>query len=413
MTSSSRVGWEGSWILSGHFRRGSPPGSKKHSLISYGEGMVCSGISAPGKALLFRVLILFAVFLLMGQAYGARIKDIAEIQGVRKNQLIGYGLVVGLDGSGDGKDAPFTLQSMVGMLEKMGMTVNVENIDVDNVAAVMVTAELPAFARAGTRIDATVSSIGDAESLYGGTLLFTPLKAADGEVYAIAQGPVSIGGFSAGGAKAKIQKNFPTVGRVIGGALVEQEVKTGFAQKKALTLTLRNPDFTTASRVRDSINKALLRPAAYTLDSGTVEIKVPEKYIGNIVELVTLIEGLGVNPDSSSKVVISERTGTVVIGQNVRISTIAIAHGNLSIEVKETADVSQPMPFSEGETKVVPETQLSVKEDKSKLFLVKSGVSISELVRALNALGVSPRDLITIFQTIKAAGALQARLEIM
>ncbi|UCF95336.1 MAG: flagellar basal body P-ring protein FlgI [Desulfobacterales bacterium] len=344
----------------------------------------------------------------------ARIKDIAQFKGVRQNQLVGYGLVVGLDGTGDSDKAKFTIQSMASLLEKMGVTVQPGDIKVDNVAAVMVTAELPPFARAGSRIDVLVSSIGDAANLQGGTLLFTPLKAADGNVYAVAQGAVSTGGFGAGGASgSKVQKNFPTVGRVVGGAFVEKEVSSDFMQRKFLTLTLHRPDFTTASRVAQAINDALFGPVALTADAGTIQVEVPDRYVGNPVGLVTLIEGLGVTPDQVSKVIINERTGTVIMGENVRIATIAIAHGNLSIQIKETQEVSQPLPFSEGETTVTAESDLRIQEGNAPLFLVESGVSIGEVVRALNALGVSPRDLIAIFQALKAAGALQAELEIM
>jgi len=300
---------------------------------------------------------------------------------------------------------------MSSMLEKMGISVDANDIDVDNVAAVMVTANLPPFAKPGSRIDAMVSSIGDAESLYGGTLLLAPLKAANGKVYAVAQGPVVIGGFSAGGSTAKVQQNFPTVGRIIEGALVENEVPSDFCQDRILTLALRHPDFTTVSRMADAINAVLYDRAAQTPDAGTVEVKVPEKYLGNLVELVSLIEGLDVTPDSIAKVIINERTGTVVIGKDVRISTIAIAHGNLSVAIKETSDVSQPLPFSRGRTTVVPDTDISVKEGKKKLMIMEAGVSIGELIRALNALGVSPRDLITIFQALRASGALHAELE--
>jgi flagellar P-ring protein precursor FlgI len=356
--------------------------------------------------------ILIILFFLAGHAHAVRIKDIAHIKGVRKNQLVGYGLVVGLDGTGDGNKSEFTLQSMSSMLEKMGVRVDPDDVDVDNVAAVMVTADLPPFAKPGGRVDALVSSISDAESLYGGTLLFTPLKGADGQVYAVAQGPVITGGFSASGSGAKIQKNFPTVARIISGAVVEKEIHSNFSQNEALSLALHIPDFTTVSRVAEAINRALYDRVARTPDSGTVEIKVPEKYLGNLVELITLIEGLNITPDSVAKIVINERTGTVVIGKDVRITTIAIAHGNLSIAIKETADVSQPLPFSRrGRTVVTSDTDIKVKEEKNKLMLIESGVSIGELVRGLNALGVSPRDLITIFQAIRASGALQAELE--
>lgn len=359
------------------------------------------------------VLISVIVTLFVNSAHAVRIKDIIDIEGVRKNPLVGYGLVVGLNGTGDDNKSEFTVQSMASMLEKMNITVKAEDIKVDNVAAVMVTADLPPFARVGSRIDVLVSSIGDADNLQGGTLLFTPLKAADGKVYAVAQGPVSTGGFSVGGAGGKVQKNFPTVGRVVGGAMIEREILSNFNQKRILSLTLRNPDFTTASRVAESINAALYEQVAKTPDAGTIQVRISEKYSGNIVGLVTLIEGLDVTPDTTSKIVINERTGTVVMGGNVRISTIAIAHGNLSIQIKESQDVSQPLPFSQGETVVTPETEFLVEEEKSKLFLVEFGVTIAEVVRALNALGVSPRDLIAIFQAIKAAGALKAELEII
>jgi flagellar P-ring protein precursor FlgI len=361
------------------------------------------------------ILTVTAVFCFTGQAFGVRIKDIAEIKGVRQNQLVGYGLVVGLNGTGDSDDAVFTIQSMASMLEKMGVTVKAEDIEVDNVAAVMVTADLPAFARSGSRIDVLVSSIGDAENLQGGTLLFTPLKAADQQVYAVAQGPISTGGFAVGSASGSgVQKNFPTVGRVVNGALIEKEVPNKFNQKQSLTLTLHSSDFTTSSRVARAINIAFYDQIARCHDAGTIEVKVPEKYMGNVVALVTMIESLGVTPDTVSKVIINERTGTVVMGENVRISTVAIAHGNLSIEIKEDSNVSQPLPFSRrGETVVTPDSEVLVQEGNNPIFLVNSGVSIAAVVKALNALGVSPRDLIAIFQALKAAGALQAELEII
>jgi flagellar P-ring protein FlgI len=346
-------------------------------------------------------------------ANAARIKDITQIQGVRQNQLVGYGLVVGLNGTGDGDKARFTVQSLVSMLEKMGVTLNLLDIKVKNVAAVMITADMQPFSRPGMRMDVSVSSIGDAKDLQGGTLLFTPLKAADGQTYAIAQGPVSTGGFSAQGAGAGTQKNFPTVGRVAGGALIEKEVSSGFKNKESLLLTLNHQDFTTATRVAESINTAFSSPIARTSDSGGIEVRVPIKYADNLVGFVTFIEGLGVTPDVESKVVVNERTGTVVIGENVRISRVAIAHGNLSIQIKESADVSQPLPFSQGKTVVTPDTNVSVKEEKNPIFLMENGASIGEIVRALNALGVTPRDLISIFQALQAAGALQAKLEIM
>jgi flagellar P-ring protein precursor FlgI len=352
-------------------------------------------------------------FCLASGADAARVKDITQIQGVRQNQLVGYGLVVGLNGTGDGDKARFTVQSLVSMLEKMGVTINSLDIKVKNVAAAMITADMPPFSRPGTRMDVSVSSIGDAKDLQGGTLLFTPLKAADGQTYAIAQGAISTGGFSASGAGATAQKNFPTVGRVVGGALIEKEVSTDFKNKESLLLTLNHQDFTTATRVAESINTAFSSHLAKTSDSGSIEVLVPPKYADNVVGFITAIESLAVTPDVESKVVVNERTGTVVIGENVRISKVAIAHGNLSIQIKESADVSQPLPFSQGRTVATPDTNLAVKEEKAPIFLMEAGTSIGEIVRALNALGVTPRDLISIFQALQAAGALQAKLELL
>jgi len=294
-------------------------------------------------------LIFITLFVFSSYAHATRIKDLAGIKGVRENQLVGYGLVVGLNGAGDGKDSKFTFQSLASMLERMGVTVNAKDIEkAENVAAVMVTADLPAFANVGTRLDVTVSSIGDASSLTAGTLLVTPLKGADGKVYAVAQGPINTDAFSVGGKAASVSKNFPTVARIVGGAIIENEIPYDFVNKGSLFLTLPMPDFTNAARMAKTINSALKGSVARTLDAGTIEVEVPEEYSGRTVELVAMIEQLDVTPDRSSMVVFNERTGTVVIGENVRISTVAIAHGNLSIEIKETAGRSQPMPFSQG-----------------------------------------------------------------
>jgi flagellar P-ring protein precursor FlgI len=358
--------------------------------------------------------LLFLLIIATG-VQAARIKDIANIRGVRQNQLFGYGLVVGLDGTGDGNKSLFTVQSLSSMLERMGVTINPDEVKVKNVAAVMITAELPPFARTGSRIDVLVNSIGDAKNLQGGTLLLTPLKGADGNVYAVAQGPISTGGFSYGkGTGTGVQKNFPTVGRIVGGALIEREIANNFNRREELTLALHTPDFTTATRVARAINSAFGDVMAQAPDAGTIKVKVPDLYRGRSVELVALIENLGVTPDMVSKVIINERTGTVIMGENVRISTIAIAHGNLSIEVNQQDNVSQPLPFSRGgQTVVTSDRTMQVQEGQNPLFLVESGVSIGEVVRALNALGVSPRDLIAIFQALKAAGALQAELQII
>jgi flagellar P-ring protein precursor FlgI len=363
-----------------------------------------------------RYILVFAALTLSmaSPAWPVRIKDIADIKGVRNNQLVGYGLVVGLDGTGDGKKSLFTIQSMATMLEKMGVSLDAGDIAVSNVAAVMVTANLPPFARAGGRIDALVSSIGDAKNLQGGTLLMTPLKAANGSIYAVAQGPVNTGGFAAEGMGSSVQKNFPTVGRVIGGAIVEREVELAFNQRRKLTLSLHKPDFTTATRMTRAINGLFYDRVAEAQDAATVRVKVPMAYMGNIVQLMARIETLDIRPDTMARVIINERTGTVVMGENVRLSTIAIAHGNLSIVIKESPEVSQPAPFNEsGETVVTPNTDLTVNEEARQLVLMPAGASIGDVVSALNALGVSPRDLIAIFQAIKAAGALQAELEVI
>ena len=362
--------------------------------------------------------IMIGLFVVIGlgwhsDAGAVRLKDIAEINGVRMNQLVGYGLVVGLDGSGDGKKATFTVQSMASMLEKMGVTVDRRDIQVKNVAAVMVTAKLPPFTKRGNRIDVLVSSIGDANNLQGGTLMLTPLKGIDGKVYAVAQGPVNTGGFGAGGAASSVVKNFPTVGRVLSGAIIEREVANDFGSRDSLQFSLHNPDFNTAARIVDAINAQFAKPIARAEDAGTIEISIPDRYMGNTVPLLASLSTLEVEPDNEAKVVINERTGTVVMGEQVRIATIAIAHGNLSIVVREDLNVSQPQPFSDGQTVASPSTQLNVQEDANQLIVVPKGVSIGAVVNALNALGVTPRDLIAIFQAIKAAGALQADLEVI
>ena len=376
-------------------------------------------LNEPDRKTAHFILRLAAALLLVlgltGLLHAARIKDIASFRGVRSNQLVGYGLVVGLAGTGDGDDAVFTLQSMSSMLEKMGVTVSPDDIKVKNVAAVMVTAELPPFARSGSRMDALVSSIGNAKTLGGGTLLMTPLKGADGQVYAVAQGPVATGGFLvSSGAGDKVAKNFPTVGRVVQGVSVEREIPFDLNQKDSLMLALNKPDFTTATRVAQAINAGLSVNVARTQDSGTVHVAVPPGYSGNIAALIAAVEGLSVTPDNVSRVVINERTGTVIMGENVRIAKVAIAHGNLSVEIKQSFDVSQPMPLSNrGQTVVTPDAQTTVKEGRAPLQVLEAGVSIGEVVRALNALGVTPRDLISILQALKAAGALQADLEII
>ena len=348
-------------------------------------------------------------------AQAARIKDLTSIKGVRTNQLTGYGLVVGLDGTGDKSGTEFTIQSLVNMLERMGINVDKKDVSVKNVAAVVVTAKLPPFARIGSKMDVVVSSIGDAKSLVGGTLLFTPLRGADGNVYALAQGPISVGGVGASGASgSSVTKNHLLAARIAGGATIEREVAFSLNGKKDLTLTLLNPDFTTALRMSETINAAMGEDVSKALDSGTLELNVPETYREDISRFLANVETLEVDPDTVARIVVNEKTGTVVIGRNVRISTVAVSHGNLSITIKETQNVSQPRPFTEiGQTVVTPESDIEIRESDNQLMVIDGGATIGELVRALNAIGVTPRDLISIFQSIKAAGALHAELEII
>lgn len=361
-------------------------------------------------------LCLIAPASVQANALQTRIKDIVDVEGVRDNMLVGYGLVVGLNGTGDSlNNSPFTEQSLIGMLERLGVNVRGQKVRTDNVAAVMVTATLPPFSRQGTRIDINVSSLADAEDLRGGTLLVTPLLGADGEVYAVAQGPVSTGSFSAKGDGASVVKGVPTAGRIPSGGLIERELEFNLSALGSLKLSLRNPDFTTAVRIADAVNAHLGKGTAVAEDPKTVRVAMAEKYRNDAVGLISEIEGLRVVPDHPAKIVIDEVTGTIVMGSNVRISTVAIAQGNLTIRITENPQVSQPNPFSEqGETVVVPRTDIEVDEDKDKrMTVVNEGVTLQELVAGLNALGVGPRDVISILQSIKAAGALQAELEIL
>ncbi|MCA3254782.1 MAG: flagellar basal body P-ring protein FlgI [Alphaproteobacteria bacterium] len=345
----------------------------------------------------------------------SRIKDIVEVENVRENQLVGYGLVVGLAGTGDNpRNAPFTTQAVASMLERMGVTVRPNDMKPANIAAVMVTANLPAYARKGGRVDVQVAALGDATSLQGGTLIATPLLGLDGEAYAVAQGSVQVSGFSARGAAATVSRGSTTSARVPGGAIVEREVGFGFAGQDQVKLALRNPDFTTAQRVAQAINAALGTPAATPLDPGTVELRTPQGWQGGIVSLVTRIERLPVDVDQTARIVIDEASGTVVMGADVRISKVAIAQGNLTISVAEAPQVSQPNGLSKtGETAIVPRTAISVEDGSGKsMAVIDGGASLRDLVAGLNALGVSPRDLITILQSLRAAGALQAEIEV-
>jgi flagellar P-ring protein precursor FlgI len=361
--------------------------------------------------LLASLMILPAQFAASSAQASSRIKDIASFEGVRENQLVGYGLVVGLNGTGDDlkKKAVFTRESLIGMLDRLGVNARSTDLETKNVAAVMVTANLPPFARQGSGIDVTVSSLGDATSLQGGTLLVTPMVGADGEIYAVAQGQVTTGGFSAQGQAESIVKGVPTSGRISEGGIVEREVPFDLAALHDVKIALRNPDFTTAQRIADAINGAMGPGSAKPLDSGTVELNLG-MHAGDPAAAITSIEQLPIDPDTPARVVIDETTGVIVIGDNVRISKVAIAQGNLTIRVTETPQVSQPSPFSNtGVTTTVPRTNISVNQDQNrKLEVLKPGVTLEELVAGLNSLGIGPRDMISILQSIKVAGALQA-----
>src|ERR1700682_3250272 len=365
---------------------------------------------------LFATCAALAALALSAVSAGAtsRIKDLANIEGVRQNQLVGYGLVVGLNGTGDTlNNIPFTKQSLQAMLERMGVNIRGATIRTGNVAAVMVTGNLPAFGTQGTRMDVTVSALGDSKNLQGGTLLVTPLLGADGNVYAVAQGSVAISGFQVEGEAAKIVRGVPTVGRISNGAIIEREIEFALNKLNQVRLALRNADFTTAKRIAAAINDYIGAPIAEPLDPSTVQISLPAKAAGNVVALLTEIEQLQVDPDLAAKVVIDERSGIIVMGRDVRVSTVAGAQGNLTVPISETPQVSQPQPFARGQTVVVPRSRVGVSEDGKRLAVVKEGVSLQQLVDGLNSLGIGPRDLIAILQAIKAAGAIQADIEVM
>ena len=340
-----------------------------------------------------------------------RLKDIAKIEGERGNQLVGYGLVVGLDGTGDTQQATFTVQSVANMLQKFGIAVPTGKMKIKNVAAVMVTASLPPFIRSGSRIDVLVSSLGDAKSLQGGTLMQAPLQAADGSVYAVAQGSVSIGGFMAGGGGNTVTKNHPTAGRIPEGAIVEKEVPASLSDGKSLNVLLANPDFATAAGVAQTINGKLGAGTASALDAATVRVAVGDP--SNLVGLIADIGELTVTQSSVAKVIVNERTGTVIIGGSVKLSPVALSHGNLSVEITTEQQVSQPAPISGGQTAIVPQTNVQATEESNKLMVLNAGSTLEDLVSGLNELKVTPRDIIAILQALKEAGALHAELEIM
>lgn len=378
--------------------------------------------------------LLLILLFLTANAQAARIKDIAGIGGVRDNQLIGYGLVVGLMGTGDNVKNGFTRETIANMLSRQGMSMRDRTPNSKNIAAVMVTAQLPPFARVGARIDVTVSSIGDASSLQGGQLLMTPLRAVNGDVYAIAQGALVLGGFSANGANASMTKNQTNVAIVANGALVEKEVPYAFGREDHFTIQLFAPDFSTAVKLAATVGQSVDGVTARAMDSGTVLVTMQEPSPDGLTGLIARVENIDVPVETAAFVVMNEKTGTVVMGENVRISTVAVAHGNLSIQIKESVNVSQPAPFSPkapdngkvvkdakngtivapgAQTVVTKDTALTAQEEKKQLMVVPGGVTIQDVVTALNAIGVTPRDLITILQTIKAAGALQADLRVI
>lgn len=362
----------------------------------------------------FSLFLISFVGMMSDLAWTARIKDIARFSGDRYNMLVGYGLVVGLNGTGDKEKTQFTVSTLANLLDNMGIKVDPSQIKIKNVAAVMVTAKLPPFARQGMKVDVQVSSIGDAKSIVGGTLLMTPLQGADGQIYGVAQGPISVGGFAFGGAGGGgVQQNHPTVGYIPNGALIERDIPVSYEGVEYLRLTLNQPDFTSAKKVADTINKNFGNGIANPEDAANVKLKIPEGYSKNLIDFMATVEGLEIIPDTVARIVINERTGTVVMGENVRIAPVAVAHGNLTVTITEQPYVSQPLPFSPGQTVVVPQTQVEVKEQKAHLAVVGGGVTISQVVEGLNALGATPRDLINILQAIKAAGALQAELEII
>lgn len=359
---------------------------------------------------LLAVIIAGLLSVSIAQAGPVRIKDLVDFDGVRGNDLVGYGLVVGLDGSGDGlRNAPFTEDIMTNILERLGVNVTGEQFRPKNVAAVLVTATLPAFARAGGQIDVTVSAIGDAKSLMGGTLIMTPMNAADGQIYAVAQGTIIAGGATAEGDAGRVTQGVPTSGVIPSGGRVERELTFQLNALSNLRLALREADFTTAGRIEQAINRNFGRRVAVMLDSGTVQLDVPATRMRSVAHALGRIENIEVQPERKARVVVDQRSGTIVMGEDVRISRVAVSQGNLTLRIQETPIVVQPNPFSQGETVVVPRTNAAIQEEPGVgLAEVQEGASLSEVIAGLNALGVSPRDMIDILKSIKAAGALHA-----
>jgi flagellar P-ring protein FlgI len=368
------------------------------------------------KALGFYFLFFIFYFCLSAEA--ARLKDVAHVEGFRSNQLFGYGLVVGLNGTGDKQNTEFTVQTLANLLQDYNIRVSPNDVRVKNVAAVMVTAEVPPFVQPGTKLDATISSVGDAGSLSGGVLLLTPLKGPDGRVYAVAQGPVSLGGgYTALGVGAKVSKNHQTSGRITSGVLLERPIASGMIGNDGLVrINLAQPDFTTAKLISEAISNSSLKVAAQPISPGVITIALPEGFKANPVAFISALESVEIAPDSPARIVVNERTGTVIIAKNVRISPVAVAHAGLHITVKTERRVSQPNPFGRGQTAVVPDTTIEVKEPENRQLIEVTGgqgVALSEIVQALNSLGVTPRDLIAVFEAMREAGALQAELVVM
>lgn len=388
------------------------PGTPHVSPISKGRQVFVQAVTAGLASLLMLVLLAWA----SPANAQSRIKDIVDFEGVRDNMLVGYGLVVGLNGTGDTiQTGHFTQQSLKAMLNRLGVKPTDAGLDSKNVAAVMVTATLPGFSAEGTRLDVTVSALGDAKGLLGGTLLVTPLLGADGEVYAVAQGQVAVGGFSAGGAAQTVTKGVPTSARIANGGIVERQIDFKMDNMPSVKLSLRNPDFTTARRIAQAVNAFLGTSAAESTDPSTVNVTVPDAYKSQVVNMITDLEQLRIEPDQIARVIIDEQSGVIVMGENVRLSTVAVAQGNLTIRITETPQVSQPGPFSQtGTTTTVPRTDVTVDQGQgSQLAVLQDGVTLQQFVNGLNALGIGPRDMITILQAVKAAGALQAEIEVM
>jgi len=378
------------------------------------SGTILEAARAIGRPLAMLGVVLLA-FCEVVASPEVRVKDLARVEGVRTNPLIGYGLVVGLQGTGDGTQAAFTIQSLANILRRSGIAVPASAVRVRNVAAVTVTTDLPPFVRPGQNLDVQVSSLGDAKSLQGGTLLMTPLLGPDGNTYAVAQGSVSLGGsFLGGGGGNAVTKGHPTAGRITGGAVVEREVPVTLAGISSFRLLLNEPDFVTSARIAAAINSEFGKKVARAEDPVGVVLTPPQEFVGDPVGLLARVEAVLVRPDGVARVVINEKTGTVVMGADVRVSKVALAHGNLTVEVRTRLEASQPAPLSEkGETVVIPRTEVTAEEGPNRVLTLEDGVSVGDVVNALNALGVSSRDMIAIFQAMRAAGALHAELVLL